>query len=140
MVDAPLEDQARNARAAPLLARHDVLGDGRPREGTTTIRTRRVLRAVREVYGTLAFRVEADEFCHEMVRSLVGALLLVGSGARDIDYPARVLRARSRASAAPIAPAHGLTLEGVDYPAPEEWAARAAQARARRVSCCGDDA
>ncbi len=139
-VDEPLDDQAMNDAAAPLLGQHDFLGYCRPREGATTIRTLRTLRAVREADGTLAFRVEADAFCHSMVRSLVGALLLVGSGARDIDYPARVLRARSRANAAPIAPAHGLTLEGVDYPAPEEWAARAAQARARRDSCCGDDA
>ena len=139
-VDEPLDDQAMNDAAVPLLGQHDFLGYCRPREGATTIRTLRTLRAVREADGTLAFRVEADAFCHSMVRSLVGALLLVGSGARDIDYPARVLRARSRASAAPIAPAHGLTLEGVDYPAPEEWAARAAQARARRDSCCGDDA
>ena len=139
-VDEPLDDQAMNDAAVPLLGQHDFLGYCRPREGATTIRTLRTLRAVREADGTLAFRVEADAFCHSMVRSLVGALLLVGSGARDIDYPARVLRARSRANAAPIAPAHGLTLEGVDYPAPEEWAARAAQARARRDSCCGDDA
>lgn len=139
-VDEPLDDQAMNDAAAPLLGQHDFLGYCRPREGATTIRTLRAVRAVREADGTLAFRVEADAFCHSMVRSLVGALLLVGSGTRDIDYPARLLRARSRTSAAPIAPAHGLTLEGVDYPAPEEWAARAAQARARRDSCCGDDA
>ena len=73
-----------------------------------------------------------------MVRSLVGALLLVGQGVRDTDYPAQILRARSRANAAPIASAHGLTLEGVDYPEPSQWAARAKQARARRDACCGD--
>jgi len=69
---------------------------------------------------------------------IVGALLLVGQGVRDTDYPAQILRARSRADAAPIAPAHGLTLEGVDYPEPSQWAAHAKQARARRDACCGD--
>ena len=51
----------------------------------------------------------------------------------------QILRARSRSEAAPIAPAHGLTLEGVEYPDPSQWGARAEQARARRDTCCGDD-
>ena len=137
-VDEPLDEAAMNEAGAGLLGEHDFLGYCRPREGATTIRTLRKLRAERDSDGTLVFRVEADAFCHSMVRSLVGALLLVGSGARDTDYPARILRARSRSEAAPIAPAHGLTLEGVDYPDPAEWGARARQARARRDACCSD--
>ena len=128
-----------NEAGAALLGEHDFLGFCRPREGATTIRTLRALRAERESEGTLVFTVEADAFCHSMVRSLVGALLLVGAGARDTDYPAQILRARSRSQAAPIAPAHGLTLEGVDYPDPSQWGARALQTRARRDTCCGDD-
>ena len=138
-VEDRLNEDAMNEAGAALLGEHDFLGYCRPREGATTIRTLRALRAYRESEGTLVFRVEADAFCHSMVRSLVGALLLVGSGARDVYYPARVLRARTRAEAAPIAPAHGLTLEGVDYPDSSQWAARARQARARRDDCCSDD-
>lgn len=138
-VDDPLDEAGMNEAGAALLGEHDFLGFCRPREGATTIRTLRTLRAERDSEGTLIFSVEADAFCHSMVRSLVGALLLVGSGARDRDYPAQILRARSRADAAPIAPAHGLTLEGVDYPDPSQWGARAQQARARRDTCCGDD-
>ena len=82
--------------------------------------------------------VDADAFCHSMVRSLVGALVEVGLGRRSVDWPYELLQACSRTSAAPIAPAHGLTLEGVDYPAPDQWASRAQQARSRRDSCCGD--
>lgn len=137
-VEDPLDEAAMNEAGARLLGEHDFLGFCRPREGATTIRTLRTLRAERDAEGTLVFRVEADAFCHSMVRSLVGALLLVGQGVRDTDYPAQILRARSRANAAPIAPAHGLTLEGVDYPEPSQWAARAKQARARRDACCGD--
>ena len=138
-VEDPLDEAAMNEAGASLLGEHDFLGFCRPREGATTIRTLRTLHAERDSEGTLVFSVEADAFCHSMVRSLVGALLLVGSGARDTDYPAQILSARSRAGAAPIAPAHGLTLEGVDYPDPSQWGARAQQARARRDSCCGDD-
>ena len=138
-VEDPLDVAAMNEAGAALLGEHDFLGFCRPREGATTIRTLRTLRAEREADGTLVFRVEADAFCHSMVRSLVGALLLVGTGARETDYPAAILAARSRSEAAPIAPAHGLTLEGVDYPDPSQWGARANQARARRDTCCGDD-
>ena len=137
-VEDPLDEAAMNEAGARLLGEHDFLGFCRPREGATTIRTLRTLRAERDAEGSLVFRVEADAFCHSMVRSLVGALLLVGQGVRDTDYPAQILRARSRADAAPIAPAPGLTLEGVDYPEPSPWAARAQQARARRDACCGD--
>ena len=138
-VEDPLDEAAMNEAGAALLGEHDFLGFCRPREGATTIRTLRALRAERDHEGTLVFTVEADAFCHSMVRSLVGALLLVGSGARDTDYPAQILRARSRSQAAPIAPAHGLTLERVDYPDPSQWGARALQTRARRDTCCGDD-
>ena len=124
-VEEALDEAAMNEAGAALLGEHDFLGFCRPREGATTIRTLRTLRAERDAEGTLVFRVEADAFCHSMVRSLVGALLLVGQGVRDTDYPAQILRARSRADAAPIAPAHGLTLEGVDYPDSSQWAARA---------------
>ena len=138
-VEEPLDEAAMNEAGAALLGEHDFLGFCRPREGATTIRTLRTLLAERDAEGTLVFRVEADAFCHSMVRSLVGALLLVGSGARDVTYPVQILRARSRSEAAPIAPAHGLTLEGVEYPDPSQWSARAEQARARRDTCCGDD-
>jgi tRNA pseudouridine38-40 synthase len=68
-----------------------------------------------------------------MVRSLVGALLDVGRGRRAVDFPAELLLRGVRASEVPVAPAHGLTLVGVDYPATEELAARATATRRLRV-------
>lgn len=86
--------------------------------------------------GVIVARVEADAFCHSMVRSLMGALMMVGSGKRDVRWPRQVLDACSRQSAAPIAPAHGLTLVHVTYPSADEWGVRARQARAVRGECC----
>ena len=68
--------------------------------------------------------VSADAFCHSMVRSLVGALLDVGRGRRPVEWPASLLGRTARASEVPVAPAHGLTLVGVDYPPDEDLAAR----------------
>lgn len=130
-VGETLDLDAMNEAASALLGEHDFLSYCRPREGATTIRTLTRLDASR-AGGVVEVRVAADAFCHSMVRSLVGALLPVGRGVRETTWPKELLDARSRASAAPIAPAHGLTLEGVDYPPPSQWAKRAAVARARR--------
>jgi tRNA pseudouridine38-40 synthase len=50
-----------------------------------------------------------------------------------VDFPAELLLRGVRASEVPVAPAHGLTLVGVDYPATEELAARATATRRLRV-------
>jgi len=57
----------------------------------------------------------ANAFLHQMVRSLTGTLVAVGAGELDPAEMPRVLEARSRAVAGPVAPALGLTLERVVY-------------------------
>jgi tRNA pseudouridine38-40 synthase len=68
-----------------------------------------------------------------MVRSLVGALQAVGDGRRAVDWPAGRLARTSRADEVPVAPASGLTLVQVGYPAEELLAARAVATRAVRT-------
>lgn len=123
-------------RATPvLLGEHDFLSFCRPREGATTIRTLREFRFSYEG-GVVCIDVSADAFCHSMVRSLVGAVLEVGLGRRPVEWVEELLDARSRRSAAPIAPARGLTLESVVYPPEDQWASRAREAARRRDECC----
>src|SRR5262249_24454097 len=66
--------------------------------------------------GIAVGTIEADAFCHSMVRALVGALIAVGDSRRAIDWPAEVLAAGVRDSAVQVIPAHGLSLEEVSYP------------------------
>lgn len=129
-----LDPDAMSAAAAGLIGEHDFAAYCRPREGATTIRTLRRLDAARDADGVVVIAAEADAFCHNQVRSTVGALLAVGDGRRPVDWPARVLAAGVRDSAVAVAPAHGLTLAGVDYPADAELAERARVARARRTA------
>jgi tRNA pseudouridine38-40 synthase len=75
----------------------------------------------------------ADAFCHSMVRSLVGALLVVGEGRRVPEWPAGLLPRVERSSEVPVAPARGLTLVAVDYPPDDRLAARIERTRARRA-------
>lgn len=118
--------------AAELLGEHDYLSFCKPRDGATTTRTLRQLEIGRGHGGLIHVWVAADAFCHSMVRSLVGSLTEVGRGRRDVAWIRSLLCDPSRAHNVPVAPARGLTLVAVEYPSPEEWAARAAQARNRR--------
>jgi tRNA pseudouridine38-40 synthase len=68
--------------------------------------------------------VTADAFCWSMVRSLVGALLAVGEHRRPVTWCRDLLSATDRSSDFAAAPAHGLTLIGVDYPPDYELASR----------------
>lgn len=128
-----LDDQAMNQAAAPLLGEHDFAAYCRKREGGTTIRTLLELSCARGGDNRLEARVVADAFCHNMVRALMGALLLVGEGKRDADWPAHVLSSGDRHPAVAVVPPHGLTLEEVGYPAADQLAARARESRAIRT-------
>ena len=63
------------------------------------------------------FEVTANRFLHHMVRFLVGTMLEVAAGRRPLDDIRRLLAAPTNDDVSPPAPAHGLFLEQVTYPA-----------------------
>jgi tRNA pseudouridine38-40 synthase len=132
----PLDVDAVNAASAHLLGEHDFAAFCKRREGATTVRALQELHWTPGAGGVVTAAVTADAFCHSMVRSLVGALLDVGRGRRAVGWPAALLLRAERASEVPVAPAHGLSLVGVDYPPDAELGARAA--RTRRVRVAGE--
>lgn len=71
----------------------------------------------REGVAGLVFEIEANRFLHHMVRFLVGTLLDVASGRCDEGTIERLLAADDNRDASPPAPAHGLFLDRVHYPA-----------------------
>jgi tRNA pseudouridine38-40 synthase len=125
----PLDLAAMTEAAALLLGEHDFAAFCRRREGATTVRALRRLDWQRDADGTVVATVIADAFCHNMVRSLVGALLPVGDGGRPPSWPASVLAGRTRHPAVRVVPPHGLCLEEVRYPPPAELASRAEETR-----------
>jgi tRNA pseudouridine38-40 synthase len=130
----PIDLDAVNAASELLLGEHDFAAFCKRRDGATTVRALQELTWTRGTDAVVTAAVSADAFCHSMVRSLVGALLDVGRGRRDPGFPAALLARRERASEVPVAPAHGLTLTAVDYPADEDLAARADTTRRVRTS------
>lgn len=61
--------------------------------------------------------VVADGFLHHMVRNIAGVLLEIGHGKREPAWAKRVLEGRDRSLGGVTAPAYGLTLVAVEYPA-----------------------
>jgi tRNA pseudouridine38-40 synthase len=111
----PLDLARMREAARPLLGVHDFAAFCRSRSGATTTRRLRSL-GVRRRHGLVEVRLVADAFCWQMVRGIVGHLLMVGDGRRDPASTAAVLAAGDRSRAGNIAPAHGLVLEAVTYP------------------------
>ncbi|MBU8857102.1 MULTISPECIES: tRNA pseudouridine(38-40) synthase TruA [unclassified Micromonospora] len=130
----PLDLAALNASAAGLVGEHDFAAYCRRKENATTLREVTRLDWRRDPDGILVATVQADAFCQNMVRSLVGAMLVAGDGRRPVQWPAGLLTRRERSSEVTVAPAHGLALVEVGYPAdPAEYARRAEETRRLRV-------
>jgi tRNA pseudouridine38-40 synthase len=126
----PLDAEAMNQAAAQLLGEHDFAAFCKRRVGATTIRTLQALEWTRG--DVLTAHVQADAFCHHMVRALTGSLVAVGDGRAPVEWPGDVLRAAVRDSRVNVLPARGLTFEEVGYPPAAELAERARTARSVR--------
>ncbi|SLN60181.1 tRNA pseudouridine synthase A [Roseivivax jejudonensis] len=120
-VQRPLDVAAMRAGAAHLVGHHDFTTFRSTLcQAKSPVKTLDALEihdvsgpAGREVHVTL----RARSFLHNQVRSIVGTLERVGTGAWPPEAVLRALAARDRAACGPVAPPHGLYLTGVGYPA-----------------------
>ena len=128
----PLDVALLNEAGTDLVGLHDFVAFCKRRDQATTIRTLRRVEAVRLPDRTIEVTVQADAFCHSMVRSLMGALTAVAAGRRDRAWLQGLLTLGERAGDVTVLPAAGLTLEEVGYPADADLEARAAEARSTR--------
>ena len=63
----------------------------------------------------VVFTIEGDGFLYNMVRIIAGTLIQVGGGQIEPEQMEQILAARDREAAGPTAPAHGLTMMGIEY-------------------------
>ena len=120
-----LDLDAMNRASAHLIGEHDFSSFCRkPKPGPDAAGNVIEPSLVRRVTGArwldlgddvLRFEIEGSAFCHQMVRSIVGFLVMVGTGKRGVDELPDVLAAKDRAAAEQPAPPNGLTLWQVDY-------------------------
>ncbi|MFJ5954755.1 tRNA pseudouridine synthase A [Paenarthrobacter sp. NPDC092416] len=129
---APLDVALLNEGASQLLGLQDFRSYCKPREGATTIRELQKFSFERGSDGVIVATVQADAFCHNMVRSLVGSALRVGEGLETPGWLHERLLERKRDAKSVLAAPHPLVLEEVAYPSDSELLARAELTRARR--------
>jgi len=117
--------------ARELVGLHDFAAFCKPRAGATTIRELRKLQVTR-FSDNIEIYLEADAFCHNQVRSMVGALVAVGERKLEISTLKTILSGKKRLSEFKVVSPHGLALTSVEYPEPELFAAQAEKARNKR--------
>ncbi len=129
---APLDVGLLNEGGSHLLGMQDFAAFCKPRDGATTIRELQRYDYVRGHDDVITGTVQADAFCHNMVRALVGSTLRVGSGEMRPEWLGERLAAGVKDARSILAAAHPLVLEEIAYPGKEGMGARAELTRARR--------
>jgi len=66
--------------------------------------------------GSLIFNITADRFLRNMVRAIVGTLVLVGKGEITVTDVTKIIESKNRSKAGQSVPACGLYLVKVEYP------------------------
>jgi tRNA pseudouridine38-40 synthase len=121
-----------NEGASKLLGLQNFRSYCKPRDGSTTIRELQRFEFARGTDGVIVATVQADAFCHNMVRALVGSALYVGSGEEQPGWLYERLLEQKRDAKSVLAAPHPLVLEEVAYPSDDELLARAELTRALR--------
>lgn len=121
-VGRPLALWAMQAAGDPLVGEHDFASFCRRPKTPAGEPAASLVRRVESIRWSrpddapmLRFEIRASSFCHQMVRSIVGAMVDVGLGRRTPADITAILRARDRSAAPTVAPPHGLVLWEVGY-------------------------
>lgn len=80
----------------------------------TTVRTIYACDVLRE-NDIITIRVTGNGFLYNMVRIIAGTLIKIGGGELPPEEIKEILAACDRSAAGPTAPAHGLTMMGIEY-------------------------
>jgi len=116
-----LDESRMAAAAAAIVGEHDFTSfEATPSTRISKVRTIYSLTVTRrdgfddQPGAEVWVEVEGNGFLHNMVRIIVGTLVMVGAGRRDPDWVAAAVAARDRKAAGPTAPPEGLVLAGAD--------------------------
>lgn len=110
-----LDVEAMRQAAAILCGTHDFgnFCTGKNKK-KSTVRTLKEIR-IRAHETCLELVMTGDGFLYNMVRILAGTLIQVGIGERLPEEIPEILAQKDRAWAGPTAPAHGLTMMGIEF-------------------------
>jgi tRNA pseudouridine38-40 synthase len=117
VIHRPLEVERMRAAAVRLTGEHDFSAF-RAAECQARSPVRRLYDLSMERSGDWIYiDLTANAFLHHMARNLVGLLIEIGRGDAEPEWATTVLEGRDRTKGAPTAPAEGLYLYRVNYPA-----------------------
>ena len=112
----PLDLAAMQAASYLLVGTHDFTSFRSAQcQAATAVRTLTRCEVQAPAGRLIRLRFCANAFLHHMVRNLVGALVEVGVGRREVSWVAEVLAARDRSKSAATMEAAGLYFTGVEY-------------------------
>lgn len=111
----PLDVEKMREAASYLVGEHDfksfcAIGA----QVKTTVRTIYSCDVIKE-NDIITIRVTGNGFLYNMVRIIAGTLVRVGGGEIQPEQIPEILAALDRSAAGPTAPAHGLTMIGLEY-------------------------
>ena len=110
-----LDVQAMNTAAATLLNYTDFTSFSKPNNSATN--NCKLTEAVfRETADGLVFTISADRFLRNMVRAIVGTLILIGKKEISLTTLDQIITSNNRSNAGQSVPACGLYLVNVIYP------------------------
>lgn len=114
-VKKPLDIEAMQEAANRLIGHHDFTTFRSSHcQSKSPVKTLDLLNISRQG-EEVVIHASARSFLHNQVRSLVGTLKKAGDGSWTTDHVQSILEARDRTACGPVAPAHGLYLQSVDY-------------------------
>jgi tRNA pseudouridine38-40 synthase len=111
-----LDMEAMNEAAKLLLAHTDFSCFSKSHTQTFTNNCKVVEAFFQEKDEGLLFTIRADRFLRNMVRAIVGTLVLVGKNELNLQQFQEILESKNRSSAGQSVPACGLYLVSVVYP------------------------
>lgn len=111
----PLDVEKMQQAARYLVGEHDFTSFSSIHAQTNTF--------VRTIYSLdvskdgdmISIRVTGNGFLYNMVRIIAGTLVQVGAGMIEPEQMEEILAGKDRGLAGPTAPAHGLTMIGIEY-------------------------
>ncbi|RQP25672.1 tRNA pseudouridine(38-40) synthase TruA [Piscinibacter terrae] len=113
----PLNHEAMREAAGVLIGEHDFSAFRSSEcQAASPVKVLRTI-AIERRGAYWRFDFEASAFLHHMVRNIMGCLIAVGNGTRDVPWLEAVLEARDRSRAAPTFAPDGLYFLGPHYDA-----------------------
>ncbi len=110
-----LDVERMQQAASYLVGEHDFTSFASIHSQTNTFVRTLYQAEVSKKEDMITIRLQGNGFLYNMVRIIAGTLIQVGAGMKEPEEMEQILEGKNRELAGPTAPAHGLTMIGIEY-------------------------